>query len=410
MTTPAPCTLRPRARRSRGLSLIELMVTLVIGALMVVAISTVLLQFEARKRRTTAINDANQSGHYGLYVVDRWLRSAGSGFAQAGPEPDSNSGDREAMAFGCRVLAAKSGTTVLPRGSAFPAPFDRLQPVSASNGTIRLAPALIAAGQSGATGFDGEYTDVLLTMGGTSGYAEVYTQLTGAVLASSVALQTTASIVANDLVMLVDEPSASSVQDCMVQQVASAVTAPLGLSGTYSQSTIAGFTDSNYDDKSVLVRLGNPTTNPPNFFAVGVGGSATLAAYDLLQTRSPALQALADNVVELHAVYGVDSDDNNTVDSWVDPTPTTSSYHVHNLMDGTVAAANRIATIKALRVALVLRSPLMEKATEAPTGATLQVFPGEAFARTRTLSSDDQRYRYRIVDSVIPLRNSLLAR
>jgi type IV pilus assembly protein PilW len=397
--------------RSRGLSLIELMVTLVIGAVMVIAISTVMMQFEARKRRTTAVNDANQSGSYSLYVIDRWLRSAGSGFSQAGPEPDpADSGDREAMGFGCRVLASKSGTQVLPYGTTFPAPFDRMQPVSGSNGTIRLAPALIASAQSGVQGFSSTYSDVLLVMAGMSGFSEVYTQLTGAVLASSVPVQTTASINGNDLVMLIDERSAGGAQDCMVQQVAAAVTSPVGLSGTYAQSTIAGFTDSNYDDKSVMVRLGNSTTNPPNFFAVGVGSSATLYAYDLLQTRSPALQAMADNVFELHAVYGVDTDDNNTVDTWVDPTPTTNNYHIHKLMDGTSTAANRIATIKALRVALVLRSPLMEKSSDAVTASTLTVFPGETFARTRTLSTDDQRYRYRIVDAVIPLRNPLLAR
>lgn len=397
--------------RGRGLSLIELMVTLVIGAVMVIAISTVMMQFEARKRRTSAVNDANQSGSWSLYVIDRWLRSAGSGFSQAGPEPDpAESGDREAMAFGCRVLAAKSGTQVLPYGTTFPAPFDRMQPVSGSNGTIRLAPALIASGQSGVTGFNGTYSDVLLVMAGMSGFSEVYTQLTGSVLASSVPVQTTASLAGNDLVMLIDERSAGGAQDCMVQQVAATVTSPVGLSGTYAQSSIAGFADSNYDDKSVMVRLGNPTTNPPNFFAVGVGSSATLYAYDLLQTRSPALQAMADNVYELHAVYGVDTDDNNTVDSWVDPTPTTNNYHIHKLMDGTSTAANRIATIKALRVALVLRSPLLEKTSDAVTASTLTVFPGETFARTRTLSTDDQRYRYRIVDAVIPLRNPLLAR
>lgn len=397
-------------RRARGLSLIELMVTLVIGSIMVLAITAVLSTFEGRKRRTTAINDANQSGSYSLYMVDRWLRSAGTGFAQAGPEPDDSLSDREAIGYGCRLLASKSGTTVLPRAAGFPAPFNRLQPVSGAAGTVRLAPALIASGQSGAAGFGGDYSDVLLVMAGTSGYSEVHTSLTGPVLASSVPLQTTASLNPGDLVLLVDEQSVSGVQDCMVQQVGPSTTSPVGLSGTYAASTINGFTDSNYDDKSVLLRLGHATNNPPNFFAVGVGDNATLSTYDLLRTRTPDLQALADNVVELHAVYGIDSDDNGTADSWVDPSPTTSSFHIHRLMNGSVEAANRIASIKAIRVSMVLRSPLLEKTTELGSEATLSVFPGEAFARTRSLSATDQRYRYRVVDAVVPLRNSLLSR
>jgi type IV pilus assembly protein PilW len=133
-----------------------------------------------------------------------------------------------------------------------------------------------------------------------------------------------------------------------------------------------------------------------------------LTSLDLLQTRNPALQAMADNVVDLHAVYGVDMDDNGRLDSWIDPSVTTSEFHIHNLMAGTPTAATNIDKIKALRVALVLRSPLQEKSDELGTGSTLTIFAGASFARTRTLSLDERRYRYRVVDVVIPLRNVLL--
>jgi type IV pilus assembly protein PilW len=402
--------------RLRGLSLIELMVTLVIGAIMVVAISTVMIQFEARKRRTTAVNDANQSGSYGLYTIDRWLRSAGSGFAQTGTVPNGAAGDREAMGFGCRVLAAQSGAQVLPSTAtpAFPDPFQRLQPISGSAGTLRLAPAIIASGQSGATGLNGAYSDALVVMAGTSGYSEIYTELTGPILGSQAPVQNAAVLHANDIVMLIDEQAGGGAQDCMVRQIASPLTSPPGLGGTYATgSSVASVADSSFDDKSVLVNLGS-TNNPPNFFAIGVGTSNTLYAYDLLKTRNPALQAIGDNVVELHAVYGVDANGDNVLETWVDPAATPASsdldYSLGTLMDGSANSADKIASIKALRVALVLRSPLLEKVGDEPTGSTLTVFSGEAFARSRTLSSTDQRYRYRIVDSVIPLRNALLAR
>ncbi len=76
---------------------------------------------------------------------------------------------------------------------------------------------------------------------------------------------------------------------------------------------------------------------------------------------------MADNVFELHAVYGVDTDENRhrrqlgrpDADHERLPHPPADERHQHRRQP--------IATIKALRVALVLRSPLMEKTTDAVT-------------------------------------------
>ena len=69
-------------RRARGFSLVELMVSMVIGLVLTMAITVVLVRSESSKRSTTSVNDINQTAAYVTYVMDRHLRSAGSGFAQ----------------------------------------------------------------------------------------------------------------------------------------------------------------------------------------------------------------------------------------------------------------------------------------------------------------------------------------
>jgi type IV pilus assembly protein PilW len=395
----------------RGLTLVELMIALVIAAILTLAIFAVLSTFEGRKRTTTSVNDANQAGNYAMYMVDKWVRSAGSGFVQAGPMPNADTEDRRAMAFGCRLLMARSGTTVLPRATAFPQPFENVDTGTA--GVLRLAPVVIAPSQSRGTGFNSEPSDVLLVMSGAAGFSEVPIALTAAISASTMPVANAVSLASGDLVLLADQPTApGDVEDCMVQQVSS-TTSPVALSGTYAATTISGISQTIYDDSSSVMKLGHPTNNPPSFLAIGVGDNATLMSYDLMELRNPAVQAVADNVYELHAVYGVDTDDNGTVDSYVDPRTTTGEFELTTLMSGTVAASGSIEKIKAIRVALILRSNLQEKAEDAAanpfTPATLTLFSEVGLARTRNLSTDERRFRYRVVEATVPVRNAFLA-
>lgn len=400
------------ASRQRGLTLIELMVALVISSILTLAIFGVLSSFEGRKRTTTSINDANQAGNYAMYVLDKLVRSGGSGFVQAGPQPNPDAEDRKAMAFGCRLLMAPTtGTTILPRGSAFPAPFQNLNTGTA--GLLRLAPVIIAPSQSSGLGFGGEASDVLLVMAGASGFAEVPISITGAVSTTSMPVSNTISLASGDLVLLADQPTApGNVEDCMVQQVSSTTT-PVAFGGTYAPTAVSGVSPAIYDDSSVVMKLGSAANNPPSFFAIGVGDGATLMSYDVMQLRSPALQAVADNVLELHAAYGVDTDDNGTVDSWIDPRTTTGEFRLTTLMSGSVAASGSIQKIKAIRLALILRSNLQEKAQDATdnpfTPATLTVFSDIGLTRTRSLTTDERRFRYRVVEATIPVRNAFLA-
>jgi type IV pilus assembly protein PilW len=81
-------------------------------------------------------------------------------------------------------------------------------------------------------------------------------------------------------------------------------------------------------------------------------------------------------------------------------------------MAGTPAAASLIKTICALRVGLILRTELPERTAvnEATSISLFANFPAQApnpaLIYPRTLSAQEQVYRYRTIEATIPVRNN----
>ncbi|MBU2409561.1 MAG: hypothetical protein KKC79_13060, partial [Gammaproteobacteria bacterium] len=140
------------------MTLVELLVAVTIGLVVTLAVTSAVTFGESTKRTTTSVSDMDQSGNYAAYILDRAVRSAGSGFAQAW-----NLG-----VFGCRLNAVRGANVILPRGVAFPAPFQFFLDGSASSATLTVAPLLIGSGQ----GVDG-VSDVIAVMGGNSAAGDV---------------------------------------------------------------------------------------------------------------------------------------------------------------------------------------------------------------------------------------------
>ena len=399
---------RPLARApQRGVTLIELLVAMVIGLVVVLAVTSAVTLGEAHKRSTTSTNDMNQSGSYAAYAIDRVLRSAGSGFAQSGTRG----------VFGCRLSAARliggTATTILPRtASAFPAPFDTLLGGSgaAAAGSLRLSPFLIAKGADGAS-------DTLVVMGGNAAAGDVPRRIrSGFPGNNNLRLDNTIGLRNGDIGLV----SKEGTTDCLIEQVSSTNTElatagneVLGMGGRYFTSTGATTSLATLaaDGTALFTPLGNVAANNLQFQLVGVNADRTLVAYDLLRapgtgsdegTDASAMQALADGVVALYAVYGVDTDSNGTADTWIDPGAT--DYAISTLMQN----PDRMRHVVAARVVLVMRGSLFEK--EAVTGETLTIFGDLAADRRRTLTiaAGDRNFRHRVIDTTIPLRNMLL--
>jgi len=124
------------------------------------------------------------------------------------------------------------------------------------------------------------------------------------------------------------------------------------------------------------------------------------------------VQALADGVVTLRAVYALDANGDgrfNTADGDRWAAPDEEGYDIQSLMD-TPATARQVL---AVRVALVLRSTHFEKPAaedEYVSPASLTLFGDlpEAQRSTYTIATEDRQFRHRVVDLTVPLRNMLL--
>lgn len=394
---------RRRASTSRrlaaGFSIIELLVAVAIGLVVSLAMFGVLSASEGRKRTSVSMNDANQSGAYAAYTLDRVLRSAGTGFSQGW-----------AKVGGCRLNAVlPSGTW--PRTAALPAPFAAVPP------TLRLAPIVIFQGASAAG------SDVLMVMSGAAGFGESPTAvpLPSGITANDIPLLNTIGFRQNDLVLL------SGGGECLLTQVASTkaacsgdegVTTPtpcgadLPLGGNYysaeagntSLSAMASLTDVN------AFSIGNPTTNRPQFQLYGVGDNSTLFSHDLLLLNgSDTSQPIAEGVRELHAVYGLDTNDDGILDTWQAPT-TGGVWDGEALMDGSPASVARLRQIVAVRIGLVMRSSLVEREIVAAEDLTLFSDLPSAVQMTvdLTRTSENRNQRHRTIEITVPVRNLLM--
>lgn len=396
MTRPPYRT--PRCAQ-RGLTIIELMVSLLIGMILSLAVFGVLTVSEGRKRTTTSVNDASLSGTYAMSMLDRTIRSAGSGFNSIHDN-----------AAGCMLKAARSGQQLLPIVSTFalPAPFASVNPGTA--GQFRLAPVLILPGQT-TPGVSGQTSDVLLVMSGSSVGGDAPLPLTATATTSTLSTLNVVGIKGGDVLLVVNNLLTN--RPCMVEQVKSSqVTGatPIDLSGgAYSHSSIDSTNLTAYPAGSWVVNLGPR----PQFTLFGVGANNTLFSYDLLNlsaTTAPTVTELADGIFELKALYGIgtDSDGDGVFDSteWVSPSDT--RYNL-SAMNADVSLMGRVI---AIRLGLILRTALPEKnaVTEGPISlfSGVENAAGTSLAYSRTLSSAEKTYRYRVLETTIPVRNNLL--
>ena len=381
-------------RAQQGMTLIELLVAMLISLVLSLAIFGVLASSEGLKRTTTSVNDINQTGNYAMYTIDKWVRSAGSGFAQSA-----------AYAFGCTVHAARSGTQVLPAGAAAPAPFDAIN-TTGTVGAFKLAPILIAPGQT-TPGVSGAASDALIVMAGSAGYGESAVDLSDLSAANELKLTNTVSFKANDIVLVANrQGAAGAVSPCLIQQVSAVAGKAVSLGGAYANASIGSESLTAMPLESAAINLGNVVgNNAPTFLMIGVGADNTLFSYDLLQSTATPLLPIAAGVFEMHALYGVDNDNNGTIDTWVDPS-SSSTYTLAALMAGDQTAAGLLQSIKAIRVGLITRTSLPERETVAP--ATLTLFSDLGLTYTRTLTTAERVYRYRTIESTIPIRNTML--
>lgn len=354
-------------RPQQGFTLIELMVGVVLGMLAIVAIAQVLVMSEGNKRSITSGADAQISGALGLFALQREIGMAGYGVSTH-PE-----------ALGCTVNY-QAGTS----------------PAS----TFTLAPVLIGAGD------DGSNTITILRSTKNSFSVPMLVSAAHATGNTEFAVQSSFGTSVGDLMIAV--PPDITTTNCNIFQVSGNPVSnriPHATAATSPWNVAAGSANAFAAD-SFLLNLGGMSMQR---FSV----NATTRTLELSELTSAsgawsAAQEVQPQVVMLRAMYGRDTDANGSVDTYTTTTPTNNAEWTQVL---------------SIRVLIVARSGQPEK-TEEPTPALLEwdvgtqsdTVPGATTCHTdrqcisidlSPLGSDYRKYRYKLYDTVIPLRNML---
>jgi type IV pilus assembly protein PilW len=327
--------------------------------------------FEGQKRSTTGTADAQTNGGVALYTIGRDLQMAGYGLL---PVIDS--------AIECSTPSIDPGALANPVVAT----------PSATRISLDLSPVILTDGASAA-----DASDSISIVYGTNTMGGV-PSLISAIVGTTVTVDNNLGCRVCDIALVINGPVCTAT--IVMGPAASAVTCPsitppalsttdtlnlLDVVGVAAGANVACLGAWN----RILYRVNNGNLE--------VNGAPTLAG-----------------IVNIQAQYGVSANvDENKISQWVNAA---SPWDAATL---TVANRNRI---KAVRLAVVARNSLWEKdvvstacsstTTAAPTGVCAWEGNAASPAPAIDLSNDPDwaHYRYRVFETIIPLRNMIWAR
>jgi Type IV Pilus-assembly protein W len=143
----------------------------------------------------------------------------------------------------------------------------------------------------------------------------------------------------------------------------------------------------------------------------GINDKSQLVEFDLLNFDGLGTNAgriIAENVVDLRAIYGVntgadtDGDSKITPTEWISPS-TTAAYNTATLNTSTAGAT--WDKITAVRIAMVVRSAEPSRDDQnLPT--SYAIFGGTPLETTVNIQTGATAYRHQVYETTIPIRNN----
>ncbi|AIF47401.1 PilW family protein [Dyella japonica] len=393
MTYPLACSERQCAR---GFTLVELLVGVVVSIICVLAMMAAFAAFEGPKRTATSGGDAQQNGSYSLFEMERQIRTAGSGFTQ---------GYAYGL-WGCTIAAYAGGNEVIPAARALPAPFNGWpQSSPATPVNLIVMPVLISAGGTDANG--NAASDTLAVVSGNPAGTVFKGAVQATSTSSTLVLDNALGIASGDYLI-----GATTGGNCIMGKASTVTLSTNQMSLSANDGPSTGMTAATY-----VFDIGQQ----PVFSLYGVDTTtSSLVTYDMLRGDGLTTQPINEGIVAIKALYGVDDGTTTAsipgsgvagdgiIDEWVKPSGTT--WSISAIMASQTVAAQAYKQIKAIRLVVVSRSQLPEHSTDYTGGSTtLTLFKDLPAADQYTISTQTQ-YRYKIYDTTIPIRNSLITR
>ena len=361
----------PTGFSQTGFSLVELMVGLVIGLLATLVIAQMFTVFEGQKRSTAGTSDAQTNGSVALYSLQRDVQLAGYGLPLL---------DIDSMPLKCSPIPTID------------------HDADAGTPDISLAPIDIIDGGAAAGA-----SDTLIVRYGTAASGGV---------AMSVISRTGAHVLVNNSLGCVMIPGQKNIA--------------LGIKGTTCAARrVVAVPDSNH----VNITPPNGVNDDDNIACLGgwneyqysVDATNQLTRLNTYENTVPT--PVVAGIVNMQAQYGISAaPDSNQIIWWVNATGVWSGAIPNTSPVCSNVIANRNC-IKAVRVAVVARNDLLEKlpavstacssitaanptgvcAWDATSAAPINASAAPAIDLTNTPNWG--QYRYRVYETIIPIRN-----
>ena len=369
--------IQSRSRHARGVTLIELMVGLAVGMAVTLVVAQTVAFYEGQKRTTTDGVDAQVNGTLALYTVQRDVQMAGYGLTTS------------AFGIGCPIKAKRGGVDF----------------------TFSLVPARIEDGASGAP-------DTINFMMSDKLFAvPIRITVDHPKQAANFFVHSALGVVEGDLLIVVpktiDANNWCSVINATKDggngngggggQGQDQVLHNSGGTGPWNQAggqTI--FPDDGYKEGSYMLNVGQLIRKTYSI----ANNSLQVEAFNTAAAAVGPPEALYPHIVNLQAMYGKDTDGNGTVDVW------------NNVSPADLDNAGWSQVI-AMRIALVARSGTYEKDVVTFAQPTWDVGVARPVAGSATcgaskcvtlkvdMQADWNHYRYKVYETVVPLRNML---
>jgi type IV pilus assembly protein PilW len=365
----------------KGFGLVEIMVGLAIGMLAMIVVMQVYSQNEAQKRSTTGGADATNNGAIALTMIERDARNAGWGM------DITHYADCATAYTYCDGSAACGG-------SAGPISDFSLQSLVIKDGGTKPDSVFIRYFADPNQGSFRQPTKTKLraTMPQPSAELDV---------------ASTDGCDEGNLALMVQGDHCTLIQVTHMQGQALKVQHNPGANGSFNPSENFQKTNNwpSYTKGAALSCFPAPDKGPQFIRSYSIDADKRqLLRTDNATETAASNEVVSSEIVDLQAQYGVAPLHSQSVNQWVDAT-------------GTWAAptADDRTRIKALRIVLVARSAQYEKpdpsgTCSATTQAMVATWPAWANFNTANFAPGWQCYRYKVFETVVPLRNVLWGR
>ena len=361
---------------AHGFTLVELMVGMALALITTVIIAQVVVNAEGQRRTTSSGSDAQVNGSVGLYTVSRDVQGAGYGLIS------------HSAALGCPITAKYGSAATL---------------------ALTLAPVTITVNANGVP------TLRTFSSGRSSFSVPMVVKANHAAVDTSFTVNSSTGVSNGDTMMAIPGTWSSS-NWCTVFQVAGSGANVLSSTVVPNVTVTAGWNPAS--TASLMPTTGYPADTS---YLVNLGSIVlreyTVASENLVMRELQATgtwgadQVLASGIVALRVMYGKDTSapKDGVVDQFDTTTPTTAD-------DWSRVLSVRIAVVARSeireKVEVTIADPVWDVGTATTVSGTAACSTGSSrqcltltIPKPNATDTEWQHYRYKVYDTVVPLRN-----